>query len=113
MGSDRRALVNPLIYVIGFRTDGKPLAIANTPEAIMDCADEISGTRQLREGTGLKAFGSSGFNQALRTHGFALEPAPQLLSPPDALEFVEKQEEPDSGKTTLREALAKLLRELQ
>ena len=110
MESERRDLVNPLIYVVGFRPDGKSVAIADTPEAIMDSADEISGTKQLREGAGMQLAGSSGFNQSLRIHGFTLEPDPLLLSPHAAMDFVRTQKELDTGETKLREALAKLLR---
>lgn len=46
MGPANRAMVNPIINAVGFRTDGRALAIADDAESIKDRADEISGTPQ-------------------------------------------------------------------
>ena len=111
MEAESRAAVNPVFYVVGFRTDGRPLAIADNLEAIMDRADGVSGSRQPRVGAGLELAQFAGFKDALSTLGFAREPSPRLLSESEAIKLVENQEEIDSGESKIRTTLAKLVRE--
>ena len=110
MAHEDRARVNPIIYVVGTRPNGKPLAIADNPEAIMDRADDISRSRLPRKDAGLELLGSSGFFQALRILGFTLEPLPRLFTESEAVELVKKQQGMDFDEIALRTALGNLLR---
>ena len=110
MAPEDRAKVNPIIYVVGTRPNGKPLAIADNPEAIMDRADDISRSQLPRKDAGLKLFRSAGFIQALPILGFTLEPLPKLFTESEAVELVKKQQGMDLDEIALRTALDNLLR---
>ena len=110
-GPEERAAVNPVIYVIGYRLDGRPVAIADDAETILDRADSISSSPVPREGAGLELLKSAGFDRALNALGFALEPSPRKLIESEALELVKSRKELDPNESALREVLAKLLRE--
>lgn len=113
MTPEDRAKVNPIIYVVGARPNGKPLAIADNPEAIMDRADDISRSRMPRKDAGFELFRSSGFIQALPILGFTLEPLPRLFTEAEAIELVKKQQNVGLDETALRTALDNLLRDRQ
>ena len=113
MAPEDRAKINPVVCVVGTRPNGKPLAIADNPEAIMDLADDISRSRLPRKDAGLELLGSSGFNQALRILGFTLEPQPRLFTEAEAVELIKKQQGADLDEIALRTALDNLLHERQ
>ena len=113
MGPAHRAMVNPVIYAVGFRTDGRSLAIADDAESIMDRADEISGTRQQRDRAGWELVNRDQFGQALSILGFVRAPKPKTFTKERAAEFVRNGKSQDPGETAMREALAKLLAERQ
>ena len=113
MGPAHRAMVNPVIYAVGFRTDGRSLAIADDAESIMDRADEISGTRQQRDRAGWELANRDQFGQALSILGFVRAPKPKTFTKERAAEFVRNGKSQDPGETAMREALAKLLAERQ
>ena len=113
MAPEDRAKVNPTVYVVGACPNGTPLAIADTPEAIMDRADSISRSRLPRKDAGLNLFGSSGFLQALRILGFTLEPLPRLFTEAEAIELVKNQKGVGLDETALQTALDNLIRERQ
>ena len=113
MAPEDRAKVNPVVYVVGAHPNGKPLAIADNPEAIMDRAEGISRSRLPKKDAGSKLFGSSGFLQALRILGFTLEPLPRLFTESEAVELVKKQQSVGLDEIALQTALDNLLRERQ
>ena len=113
MAHEDRAKVNPIVYVVGTRPNGQPLAIADNPEAIMDRADDISRSRLPRKDAGLNLFGSSGFIQALRILGFTLKPQPRLFTEAEAIGLVKKQQCVGLDETALQTTLGNLLRERQ
>ena len=113
MDPAHRAMVNPVIYAVGFRTDGRSLAIADDAESIMDRADEISGTRQQRDRAGSELINRDQFGQALSILGFVRVPKPKTFTKEGAAKFVRNDESQDPGETAMREALAKLLAERQ
>ena len=109
--TEARAVANPVIYVVVYSPDGKPVAIADDAETILECADRISSSPVPREGAGLDLLNSASFDRALNALGFSLEPSPRKLVESEALELVKSRKGLDPDESALCEMLAKLLRE--
>ena len=109
MGSAGRNEANPVVYVAGFCRDGKPLAIADDAESIIDWADEVSGFQLTRIGAGFELTDYGSFDQALGVLGFASTPLPRILSESEAVELVQAEKRLEPDESELRKALAKRL----